>query len=97
MTLTSKQRAYLRSMANGLDPIFQIGKDGVSPELVMAVDAALEKRELVKLAILKTCEDDLDLAADKVSERTHSEIVGKIGKRFILYRKSKKPVIELPR
>ena len=53
--LTSKQRAYLRSMANGLETIFHIGKSGVTPELTDAVDNALEARELVKINILDNC------------------------------------------
>ena len=95
--LTSKQRAYLRKLAHDFDPVFQIGKEGVTPEVVKAVHEVLEKRELVKLNVLKTCEDDLRLVADKVSKRTHSECVQMIGRRFVIYRAAKKPVIELPK
>lgn len=95
--LTSKQRAYLRGLANSLDSIFQVGKSGVTPELVEAVQAALEKRELVKITLLKSCEEDLSLAADKLSKRTRSEIVQLIGRRFTLYRAAKEPKIELPK
>lgn len=95
--LKPKQRAYLRSLANTLDPAFQIGKGGVSPELVAAVDQALESRELLKVALLKNCEVSLEDALDQLSSRTHSEVVQKIGRRFVLFRQAKKPVIELPR
>lgn len=95
--LSSKQRAYLRSLAHHLDPVFQIGKEGVTPEVVRAIDEALESRELIKLNVLKTCEDELPLVVDKVTKRTHSECVQMIGRRFSLYRRAKKPTIELPR
>lgn len=95
--LTSKQRAFLRKEAHGIDPVFQIGKEGVTPEVIKAVDEVLEKRELVKLSVLKTCEDDLRLVADKVAARSHSECVQMIGRRFVIYRAAKKPIIVLPR
>lgn len=95
--LNSKQRAYLRKLAQKLDPVFQIGKEGVTPEVIKAVDDVLEARELVKLNVLKTCTDDLRTVADKVAERSHSECVQMIGRRFVIYRAAEKPVIELPR
>ncbi len=95
--LSSKQRAFLRSMAHHLDPVFQIGKEGVTPEVVTAIDQALEARELIKLNVLKTCEDELPLVVDKVTKRTHSECVQMIGRRFSIYRRAKKPMIEIPR
>lgn len=95
--LTSKQRAYLRSMANGLETIFHIGKSGVTPELTDAVDNALEARELVKLNILDNCLMGTREAAQIIAERTHSEVVQVIGNKFVLYRQAKKPSIELPK
>ena len=56
--MTSKQRAYLRSMAHSLEPIFQIGKSSLTPELTKAVEEALEARELIKISVLKNCADD---------------------------------------
>lgn len=94
--LKPKQRAFLRKMAHDLDPIFQIGKAGVSPELVEAVSAALEARELIKVGVLKNCEDEIDVCADRLSARTHSDVVMMIGRRFVLYRRAKEPKIELP-
>lgn len=84
-------------MANGLDPIFHVGKAGVTPELVEAMDAALEARELIKANILDNCLIDTREAAQTVAERTHADVVQVIGNRFVIYRAAKKPVIELPR
>ena len=57
--MTTKQRAYLKSLASTMDPIFQVGKAGAAPELVNALDDALEKRELIKINVLNNCADDL--------------------------------------
>lgn len=95
--LTSKQRAYLRSIANGLDTIFHIGKSGVTPEITAAIDDALEARELLKANILDNCLMGTRETAQIIAERTHSEVVQVIGSRFVLYRQAKKPVIELPK
>lgn len=97
MDLTSKQRAYLKSLSGKLEPIFQIGKSSLTPSITDAVSDALEKRELVKISVLKNCADDPKELAEMVAERTHSNVVQVIGKKFILYRPSKKsPKIELP-
>lgn len=94
---TSKQRAYLKGLAMKQDPVLQIGKASVTPELTKAVDEALEARELIKLSILKNCFDDPRGIADMIAERTHSEVVQVIGKKIVLYRESKtKKKIELP-
>ena len=95
--MTSKQRAYLKSMANHITPIFQVGKASLTPELVAAVSEALEKRELVKLSVLKNCFDDPREIAETLAERTRSEAVQVIGKKIVLYRPSHKdPKIILP-
>ncbi len=97
MDLTSKQRAYLKSLSGKIEPIFQIGKSSLTPSITDAIDDALEKRELVKISVLKNCFDDPKELATIVAERTHANVVQVIGKRFILYRPSKKaPKIELP-
>ncbi len=96
--LTSKQRAYLISMASKITPIFQIGKAGLTPEMITAISDALEKRELVKISVLKNCMDDPKELGQTVAERTRSQVVHVIGKKIVLFRVSKKkPVIELPR
>ncbi len=97
MDLTSKQRAYLKSLSGKIQPIFQIGKSSLTPSITNAVDDALEKRELIKISVLKNCSDDPGELAEMVAERTRSNVVQVIGKKFILYRPSKKaPKIELP-
>ena len=73
--LNSKQRAALMSMASHVTPIFQIGKASLTPEIVQAVDLALEKRELVKLSVLKNCADDPKELAEMIAERTRSQVV----------------------
>ena len=95
--MTTKQRAYLKSLASTMDPIFQVGKAGAAPELVNALDDALEKRELIKIIVLNNCADDLRDIAEVIASRTHSQVVQVIGRRIVLYRPSKKPQIQLPR
>lgn len=87
--LNSKQRAELRSMGNSLEPIFQIGKGGVNDQLIRQVDETLEKRELIKLTTLETSPETSRQAADMIASATTSEVVQVIGRKFILYRKSK--------
>lgn len=88
--ITTAQRASLRKLANALDPIFQIGKGDIGETLVAAVDAALEKRELVKLSVLETAGLTAKEAAEQLAERTNAEVVQCIGRRFVLYRESRK-------
>ena len=100
MALTSKQRAYLRGLSAAIDPIFQIGKSSLTPEMVAAVDEALEAREMVKINVLKNCMDDEHMLADTLAGRTRSEVVHVIGRKIVLYRPCKRPEkrrIELPR
>ena len=97
MNLTSKQRTYLGSQASTMNPIFQIGKASLTPEIITALDEALEKRELIKISVLKNCIDDPREIADVISERTHSVVVKVIGKKIILFRQAKKNTkYELP-
>ncbi len=93
--LTNKQRNQLSSLANSMQPIFQIGKSSLTPEIITAIDEALAKRELIKVSVLKNCFDDPKEIASVIAERTHSDVVRVIGKKIILYREAKKPVIEL--
>ena len=95
--MNSKQRAYLGSLASTMDPIFQIGKASLTPEIIEALDAALEKRELINVSVLKNCIDDPREIANVIGERTHSTVVKVIGKKMIFYREAKKnPKIKLP-
>ena len=97
MKISSSQRAYLRGLAHDLEPIFRIGKEAVPPEFVKAIDEALEKRELIKISVLKNCDESVRELAEITSERTRSLVVFVIGRRFVLYRPSKDPKIELPK
>lgn len=99
MELTSKQRAQLRAMANGLDVILTVGKDGIGDNLVKQADDALEARELIKGKVLENSLLSAREACDELSKRTRSEQVQVIGSKFVLYRQShnkeKKNKIEL--
>ena len=96
--MTSKQSAYLKSLAMKIDPIFNIGKGSLSPELVEGVRNALEARELVKVGVLQNCMDDPKELAEVLAERTRSQVVQVIGKKIVLYKESKKNKrIELPK
>lgn len=96
--MTTKQRAYLKSLAMKMDPIYQIGKSTLTPEITKGVSEALEARELIKINVLKNCMSDINEVAQVLSERTQSEVVQVIGRKIILYRESKeKKKIELPK
>ena len=87
--MTSKQRAYLKGLAMDLDPIFQVGKNSVTPENVAAIEEAFNRRELIKIAVLKNCLDDPREIAQMIAERTRSQVVQVIGKKIVLYREGK--------
>lgn len=87
--MTSKQRSYLKGLAMTMDPIFQIGKSSVTPELTAAIAEALEARELIKITVLKNCLDDGRSIAEVLAERTRSEVVQVIGKKIVLYKPAK--------
>jgi RNA-binding protein len=98
MTLTSKQRAYLKSLAADLDPVFQIGKATVTPEIVEAISETFNTHELIKVTVLKNCIEDVNNVAIMVSERSRSELVQVIGRKFVLYKPFKDdPKIVLPK
>ncbi len=96
--MTTKQRAYLKSLAMTMDPVFQIGKNSMTPEFTKAIEEALAARELIKVSVLKNCADDPRTLADMLAERTHSQVVQVIGKKIVLYKegKDKNKKIELP-
>ena len=99
MSLTSKQRAYLISLGMNLRPCVMIGKEGLTPEVTQNAEEALAANELIKLGVLKNCEEDPREIADMIAERTRSVVVHVIGKKIVLYREGKdeKKKIELPR
>lgn len=88
MELTSKQRAQLRGLANGLDTILQIGKDGIGENVVQQANEALEARELIKCRVLESAMLTAREACQELSKRTRSEGVQVIGTKFVLYRES---------
>lgn len=95
--MTSKQRAYLKSLASTMEPIFQVGKNSLTPELTEAISEALQARELIKISVLKNCFDNPKEIAGIVAERTRADVVQVIGKKIILYKESKdKKKIQLP-
>lgn len=96
--MTSKQRAYLMSLASTLNPIFQIGKASLTPEVTEAIAESFNNKELIKIAVLKNCFDDPREIAQVVAERTHSQVVQVIGKKIVLYKENKDhKKIELPK
>ncbi len=94
--LTSKQRAYLRGLANDYDTILQIGKGGNSDTIIKQVDDALTAREMIKMRVLETCPLTSREAADEISQAVGADVVQVIGSKFILFRRNpQKPKIEL--
>ncbi len=89
MIKNSKQRAYLKSLAMELQPIVQIGKSGLTPELTAAVEEAIDARELIKISVLQNCLEDPREMAQIIADRTHSEVVQVIGKKIVLYKQGK--------
>ena len=96
MELTSKQRAQLRGMASTLDTIVHVGKDGIGENLIKQVNDALEARELIKGTVQQNCDLSAKEALEALCEMVHAEPVQCIGRRFVLYRRSRQPKIELP-
>ncbi|MBQ2296369.1 MAG: ribosome assembly RNA-binding protein YhbY [Clostridia bacterium] len=87
--LTSKQRAQLRGLANGMQAIFQVGKGGVGDALIKQVDDALEARELIKITVLENAQTTSRAVADEIAIKVKADVVQVIGSKFILYRESK--------
>ena len=86
MNITSKQRSYLKGLAMNIDPVFQIGKDSLTPELTQGIREVLEKRELIKIHVLKNCLDDKKELAQTLAERTGSIVVQVIGSKIVLFK-----------
>ena len=87
--MTGKERAKFRAAANGLEPVFQIGKGGVSDALIAQVEAALDARELIKIkALLETVPEKPKDMAQEIAARTHADVIQVIGGVIILYREN---------
>ena len=94
--ITSKQRAYLRSLSTNLDTIFQIGKGGITEEICQQIVNALEARELIKVRALENSGYTAKEAANEIAEAIDCEVVACVGTKFVLYKESiKKKRIEL--
>ena len=94
--LTSKQRAYLRGLANSIDPIFQIGKSGLSENLLKQLDDALEARELIKINVLENSGEDVKSLGNTIADSINAVCVQTVGNKITLYRARKKNPIILP-
>lgn len=88
--ITGKQRSYLRTLANGMQPIFQVGKNGVTENVIKQFDDALEARELVKASMLKNSLEEVRDVCQYIADETNAEIVQIVGSKFVLYRESEK-------
>jgi RNA-binding protein len=96
--LTSKQRAYLRGLANSIDTILYLGKGGMSDEIIKQADDALTARELIKGKCLENCELTPREASEIIAEKISADVVQVIGSKFVLYRPNPdEPVIQLPK
>ena len=89
--MTSKERSRLKGLAMNIDPLFQMGKESLTPEFTKAVYEVLEMQELVKINILKNSDDDRNAIAETLAERTRSEVVQVIGRKIVLFRYQKDP------
>jgi RNA-binding protein len=96
--MNSRQRAYLKSLASNLSPVFQIGKSTLTPEITEAVRECFNTHELIKITVLNNCTEDPNEIAQILAERTGSLVVQVIGKKIVLYKEDKKnKKIELPK
>lgn len=88
--LTSKQRAYLRSLSNELNPIFQVGKNGISEEMCRQIANALEAREIIKARVLPNSGYTASEAANAIADFIDADVVSVVGTKFVLYKESEK-------
>lgn len=88
--MTSKERAQLRGMANTMQPILQIGKNGLLDNTIKQIDDALEARELIKITVLETSGEDIREVAHEIAYKVNADVIQVIGSKFVLYRKSTK-------
>ena len=96
--ITSKQRSYLKSLANGIDPVVYIGKGGLTENILKEMDQCLEARELIKIKLQEGALLDPKVTANEAAAALHAEFVQAIGRKFVLYRESKEnKQIMLPR
>lgn len=95
--INTKQRAYLRSLAQKIQPVFQVGKNGITDSLIEDLSNALEARELIKITLLNSIPSDKNDIANEIANQTNSEFIQLVGNKLTLYKQNKeKPKIELP-
>jgi RNA-binding protein len=95
--LTGKQRRHLRALGHHLDPLVQLGKNGLTPGATRAIDEALGHHELVKVKLLTECPEDRHEVAERLAADLKAHLAQVVGRTLLLYRRHpKKPVIELP-
>ena len=87
--LTGKQKRFLRSLAHHLTPIFQVGKGGVNDNMIKQIADALEARELIKVSVLKNCEEEKEVVAEQLAEGAGAEVVQLVGHTIVLYKESR--------
>lgn len=92
--ITPKQRATLRGLANTLDPVLQIGKEGIVEGTIMQANALFEARELFKIKVLKNCDESAKDIANQLKEECNCEVVQVIGNKIAVYRRSKKDKVK---
>ena len=95
--ITSKQRAFLRSVANTFEPICQIGKEGLSPMVLDSISKALTARELIKINVLQNCDEDTKALMSEICETLSADPVSRVGIKLVIYRlnpKLKKHVLD---
>ncbi|MDE6128146.1 MAG: ribosome assembly RNA-binding protein YhbY [Lachnospiraceae bacterium] len=88
--MTSKQRAYLKGLASTMEPVFQIGKSNLTPEVTEAGAEVFNTRELIKIAVLKNCMEEPKAIAEMLADRTKSQVVHVIGRKIVLYKENRK-------
>ena len=96
--LTKSQKQYLKGLANPLKPMVTIGKGGLSENIINSVEEQLLAHELVKVAVLNNCGENIEEMTLDIAATTHSEIVSQLGRRMVFYRRNlREPKIVLPR
>lgn len=95
--LTGKQRSFLKGKANTLDPMFQLGKNGLTESFIKQVDVVLESKELLKISVLNNSGLDAKEVAIELSNELNAEFVQSMGNKLVIYRESKEEkIIQLP-
>ncbi len=96
--LTGKQKRFLRALATNIDPIVQVGKQGLTENVMFSLNEALEARELVKIKVLKNCMEETKDVAEEITEKSAANLVQVVGRNIVLYRPNKdNPQITLPK